>query len=341
MVGVLHIVNLWMGTMEPAVRHLPASFFQIASRIATGTIPDERAIVSLFSGCGGLDLGFLGGFPFAGRYFDRLPFKVIWANESDPVACKTYHRNLKHQIHHGLIADMLPTLPDAADIVLGGFPCQDVSVNGKGQAEKGERTILYKSMLQVIEKVKPLAFVAENVKGLLSHAAFHKRMIDEFKSLEGYQVSEQVYRASDYGVPQHRDRLIIVGVKGDKAFTPPDQTDYVLTAKDVLGDLETRPEDAKIGHVWSKALPSPDQGNRKLRADEPATTIRAEHHGNTQWHYSRPRRISLREAARLQSFPDAFVFTGGMRHTERQIGNAVPPVLAWHIAKALRTHLDK
>ena len=326
--------------MEPAVRHLPASFLQIASRIATAPIPAERTIVSLFSGCGGLDLGFLGGFPFAGRYFDRLPFTVTWANESNPDACKTYKLNLKHHIHQGLIADMFSTLPDSADVVLGGFPCQDVSVNGKGQAENGERTILYKSMLQVIGKVHPLAFVAENVKGFLSHSTFHKQMMDEFESLEGYHVSHQVYRASDYGVPQHRDRLIIVGVKGEKAFTPPDPTDYVLTAKDVLSDLETRSKDAKFSHVWSQAERSPDQGNRKLRADEPATTIRAEHHGNTQWHYSLKRRISLREAARLQSFPDAFVFSGGMRSTERQIGNAVPPVLAWHLAKAIQDYIE-
>lgn len=82
------------------------------------------------------------------------------------------------------------------------------------------------------------------------------------------------------------------------------------------------------------------KGSRRLRADKPATTVRAEHHGNIQWHYKLDRRLSLREAARLQSFPDGFRFSGGMRETERMIGNAGPPVLAWHIAKAVREFLD-
>ena len=98
--------------------------------------------------------------------------------------------------------------------------------------------------------------------------------------------------------------------------------------------------DALVGDSLVSVLPSPDQGSRKLRADRPATTIRAEHHGNVQWHYKLARRISLREAARLQSFPDSFSFQGGMRQTERQIGNAAPPVLAWHIARELISHLE-
>ena len=92
--------------------------------------------------------------------------------------------------------------------------------------------------------------------------------------------------------------------------------------------------------MWSRAASSPEQGNRRLKAELPATTIRAEHHGNIQFHYKLDRRISMREAARLQSFPDDFIFESGLRQTERQVGNAVPPVLAWHIACAVREHLE-
>lgn len=112
-----------------------------------------------------------------------------------------------------------------------------------------------------------------------------------------------------------------------------------LTVKAAIADLELLEETPEFNHIWSKAKPSPQQGQRRLSANKPSTTIRAECHGNQQFHYARDRRISLREAARLQSFPDTFEFTGGMRRTERQIGNAVPPVLAWHLAKAIGDYL--
>jgi DNA (cytosine-5)-methyltransferase 1 len=99
--------------------------------------------------------------------------------------------------------------------------------------------------------------------------------------------------------------------------------------------------DKGFSHVWSSAQPSGEQGNRKMIENRPGYTIRAECHGNIQFHYKLPRRLSMREAARIQSFPDSFVFPCGMRETERQIGNAVPPVLAWHIAQNIQSILDR
>ncbi len=182
--------------------------------------------------------------------------------------------------------------------------------------------------------------MAENVKGLLmSHGKpFFGRMLADF-ALPGYTVSHKLYLAADYGVPQMRERIFIAGVKGDRPFAHPEPLDGRMSAREALRDLEDADADKDTSHVWSKAKRSPEQGARRLTGDKPATTIRAEHHGNVQWHYSRNRRISLREAARLQSFPDDFDFVRGMRATERQIGNAVPPVLAWHIAKAVRGHV--
>ena len=326
---------------EPAIRNIPASFEHIAGTLL-GAAPERYKVVSLFSGCGGMDLGFLGGFGFGSRYYDRQPFEVVWANDVNATACQTYERNLRHEIKQGNITDMLDTLPATADVLIGGFPCQDVSINGRQPLENGERTVLYRQMIEAIRRTKPQVFVAENVKGLQqAHGRdFYERMLADFRAT-GYRVIPQLYMASAYGVPQQRERIFIVGYKGRRKFVhPAPLSSSPMTARDALRDLENTPEDPAISHVWSKAAHSPEQGSRRLAADKPATTIRAEHHGNTQWHYSRYRRISLREAARLQSFPDEFQFVGGMREVERQIGNAVPPVLAWHLAKAVREHLD-
>lgn len=299
-------------------------------------------VVSMFSGCGGMDLGFLGGFDFGGRRYARLPFEITWANDLSAAACATYARNLKGPIIEGDVADALADLPKSADIVIGGFPCQDVSINGSLQGLNGARTILYKEMEKAIRRLQPRAFVAENVKGLLQARGkdMFAQMMRDF-AIPGYRVSHKLYLASDYGVPQSRERIFIVGVRGERDFAHPQPTGKAMTAREALRDLEGEPENPAIKHIWSKAARSPDQGNRKLAADKPATTIRAEHHGNIQWHYSLERRISLREAARLQSFPDDFEFPSGMRETERQIGNAVPPVLAWRVANAVRDCIER
>ena len=298
----------------------------------------KRSVASLFSGCGGMDLGFVGGFEFLGKSFDLLPNKIVFANDISEAACQTYRQNLGHIIHAMDIEDAMSHLPESCDILLGGFPCQDVSLNGKRQAALGKRTVLYRKMVEAIEHIQPTVFVAENVRGLLA-CDFGKRVLSDF-DLEGYSVTAKVLLASCYGVPQNRERLFIVGVKGDVPFAFPEPSSKnPITASEAISDLEMIPEDTEFKHQWSRAKRSPEQGSRKLRADAPATTMRAEHHGNVQWHYSLPRRISLREQARFQSFPDDFGFPCAMRETERQVGNAVPPVLAWHIAKTIETQI--
>ena len=306
---------------------------------------NKYSIVSLFSGCGGMDLGFTGGFEFLGRTYEKNPFNVIWANEVNPEACKTYSHNLGHKINCGDIWDMIDDLPDQADLVIGGFPCQDISVNGKGAGIEGPRSGLYRAMVETIKKVKPKAFVAENVKGLLMkhHKYALEKVINDFESL-GYKVNYKLYNSADYGVPQTRERVIIVGTKSENPFDHPNPShkkEQWITAEQAIGDLPIENEDPEINHIWSRANRSPEQGNRRLLQNRPGYTIRAECHGNIQWHYSAPRRISMREAARIQSFPDGFKFQSKLRQTERQIGNAVPPVMAWHIAQALATHLKK
>ena len=303
-----------------------------------GPAKAHRSIASLFSGCGGMDLGFLGGFEFLGEEFEKLPNRVVFANDISAAACRTYRENLGHGILAADVQEAMAHLPERCDVLLGGFPCQDVSLNGKRQAASGQRTVLYRKMVEAIEVAQPAVFVAENVPGLLA-CEFGKRVLSDF-DIRGYSLKAKVLRASSYGVPQNRERLFIVGVKGQVPFVFPEpSTRNPITASDAISDLEGKPEDCDIKHIWSRAKRSPEQGSRKLRPDAPATTMRAEHHGNVQFHYALPRRISLREQARFQSFPDDFRFPCAMRETERQIGNAVPPVLAWHLAKSIESQV--
>lgn len=305
---------------------------------------DSFSIVSLFSGCGGMDLGFLGGFDFLGKHFPKTGFQIIWANEINPAACKTYRANFEHPIIEGDISTCISSLPETADIVIGGFPCQDISINGKMEGIRGKRSGLYTYIAEAVRHTRPKVFVAENVGGLLlkQHAYSLHKILSDFKAL-GYNVDYHLYHAEQYGVPQTRERVIFVGTRNDMpCFIPPAPlSSKPITAKEALTDLENLPQDKSFSHIWSMANASCEQGNRRLLPNRPGYTIRAECHGNIQFHYFLPRRISMREAARIQSFPDSFVFSCGLRETERQIGNAVPPVLAWHIANAVKSVLEK
>lgn len=288
-----------------------------------------------------MDLGFTGGFDLLGKRYTKTPFDIVWANDFNAAACRTYARNIGKHVHHGDIWKLMDDIPKSADIVIGGFPCQDISVNGKGAGVDGKRSGLYRAMVEVVSKTKPKVFVAENVKGLLMkhNAKSLERVLRDFKAL-GYDITFQLYNAADYGVPQSRERVIIVGTRpGVPKFTPPKPThdkSKHLTARIAIDDLAEMPENEEFNHIWSRASKSAEQGSRRMVADRPGYTIRAECHGNIQFHYDLPRRISMREAARFQSFPDNFIFDAKLRETERQVGNAVPPVLAWHIANAVK-----
>ena len=292
-----------------------------------------------------MDTGFLGGFEYLGKTYDRLPFRIVWANDNSAAACKTYRHNL-HAITFGDVWQHMDTMPKKADVIIGGFPCQDVSINGNRNGLNGNRTSLYKAMVEAVRRVNPKIFVAENVKGLLikdDEQPLQKIMAD-FDAL-GYDVNYHLYLAANYEVPQMRERIFIVGTsrrRRVKPFVHPqpvlDESRWI-SAKRAIGDLVEWPESWETSHVWSKAEISPEQGNRRLKADRPGHTIRAECHGNIQFHYELPRRLSMREAARIQSFPDNFRFLSKLRETERMIGNAVPPVLAWHVAQSVLNSL--
>lgn len=305
----------------------------------------KYSVVSLFSGCGGMDLGFRGGFEFLGKDYNSNNFELVWANELNPSACSTYRYNISDNIVEGDIWQNMSEVPNSADVVIGGFPCQDISINGKREGVAGARSGLYTAMVEVVKKVKPRVFVAENVKGLLMQ--YNKeslnKVVNDFEAL-GYSVNYAIYNSADFGVPQRRERVFIIGTPIEaKQYSHPKRVSdnsHWVSAQRAIEDLEIVPEGAAPNHVWSKAKKSPEQGSRILKPHLPSTTIRAECHGNIQFHYKLDRRISMREAARLQSFPDDFIFQSKIRETERQIGNAVPPVLGWHIAQSVSGYLD-
>lgn len=315
-------------------------------------------VISLFSGCGGLDLGLEGNFTFLGKKYKENPFHVVWANDINAKATKTQELNFPNtEVVCDDITKVLENklkLPEA-DIVVGGFPCQDFSLAGKRQGLSVQRGQLYLSMAKVIEQVRPKVFVAENVKGLLSWEGGLgiRTMINDFEEL-GYHVEYKLHNTANFGVPQTRERVIIMGVRkdvADKVVWPlethsstPDTTGLKpwVTLKDALGDLE---DEKKLnclpnpGYSKAKLFPG-TQGNTTTKADKPGPTMRAEHHGNIEFHYKLPRRLAAREAARIQSFPDDFVFVSSTTDAYRQIGNAVAPVFGWHIAQALKELLS-
>ena len=128
--------------------------------------PRVFSVVSLFSGAGGMDFGFRGGFNFLGTHYALNPFEIIWANEINPFACRTYRQNINNNICEGDVWEHIKTLPQYADIVIGGFPCQDISVNGKGAGIMGSKSGLYRAMVKAVEILNPQMFVVENVKAL-------------------------------------------------------------------------------------------------------------------------------------------------------------------------------
>lgn len=308
-------------------------------------------VISLFAGCGGLDLGFRGDFEFLKTKYPRTKFEVVLANDIDQASCLTYKENFGHESKCEDIVKLLKSgyeFPET-DVVLGGFPCQDFSLAGKRRGFNSERGNLYKAMAEVVKRTRPKIFIAENVKGLLSaHNGQALKIIERDFGRLGYNISTQLYLAANFGVPQSRERVIIVGTDKKRALPKFEHIKPIvnqknwITLKRAIGDLANKKEGSFPNHFWSKAKMFPGtQGNSVVSPNKIGPTMRSEHHGNIEWHWNRHRRLSAREAARIQSFPDNFIFRPSTSSAYKQVGNAVPPVMGWHIAKSIETFLDK
>lgn len=300
-------------------------------------------IVSLFSGAGGLDLGF----KLAGH-------EIIWANDIDKDACATYVKNIGPHIVCADIKDInIQDIPDC-DIVIGGFPCQGFSMANVRRTVDDERNQLYKFFYSVIKTKQPRFFVAENVRGILSlgKGVVIKQIEKDFQDA-GYITKVNLVNMADYGVPQARQRVFILGQRKDIGkqlqIDLPDKTNSKQPEKDNL------PKWISIKEALDK-YPDPDQpneffnhiyssykvefrnytGHRRTDPDKPSPTILARGNGKGGVcaipHYNEKRRLTIRESAAVQTFPDDFYFVGGMNSCYRQIGNAVPVRFAYLLA---------
>ena len=301
----------------------------------------EFTAISLFSGAGGLDMG-----------FERAGFRTIWANDFESDACKTHENWSTAKVVCGDIAKVDENdIPDA-DVMLGGFPCQGFSLSGPRKIDDS-RNILYKHYVRIVKAKKPLMFVGENVKGLLTmgNGTIIEAIIEDFSEC-GYDVYFKLLNAKDYEVPEDRERVIIVGFRKDlniKSFEYPAPRNYTVTMREALKNIPEPSPDEVCNAPYSSRYMS---RNRKRDWDDVSYTIPAMAKQVTLWPGSPnmtkvdtdlwkfgdggiTRRFSWREAAAIQTFPPTLEFFGDLTSKYKQIGNAVPVKLAEIIA----THL--
>jgi DNA (cytosine-5)-methyltransferase 1 len=318
----------------------------------------SKSIISLFSGAGGLDIG-----------FEKAGFKTVWANEYDKTIAPSYQRYFSHVKFDGRSILNIPDseIPESATGVIGGPPCQSWSEAGARRGIDDPRGKLFYEYLRVIKRAKPKFFLAENVHGLIHSRNFQSFMniCDLFRD-HGYEVSWKLLKASNYGVPQDRERVFIVGYHQSlgKKFEFPEPLKSKPTLRDAIGDLaaiKPGPRSGVLNHELTETGFSPIymSRNRVRGWDEQSFTILATDR-HIPMHPQAPkmvkvdtdkmefvkgsekkyRRLTVRECARVQTFPDdyEFVYTN-VRNGYKMIGNAVPVELSFHLAKAIMKDL--
>lgn len=299
-----------------------------------------------------------------------------WANDIDLDTCATYLRNVPGVHANNVICksvrelrfEQLPPI----DLLAFGFPCNDFSVVGEQLGITGKFGPLYSYGVAALDHFSPEVFLAENVSGLTSAnegRAFEKIMHDLSNAGEGYELVAHLYKAEEYGVPQRRRRVLIVGIRKDKGYKfrvpapttshrPPTVADALLTnpvPPDAKNNELTRQSAVvieRLKHIkqgenaFTATLPEEltlnikgakiSQIYKRLSLDQPSYTITGSGGGGTHvYHWSENRALTNRERARLQGFPDSFIFTGSKESVRKQIGMAVPPPLAFAVVQAI------
>lgn len=321
-------------------------------------------VISLFSGCGGMDLA-----------FNDTGYEIKWANDIEAAACNTYRKNIGDHIVHGDITEIDYSNIPNADLILGGFPCQDFSMIWKRGGINTERGNLYRNFVELVSLKNPLMFIAENVKGILTANKKQaiNQIINDFSETGEYGYNTQPYLVNfaDYGAPQLRQRVLIIGVRKDikTEFEIPEPThsaENYVSSKTALEGASLVAHNNEHQNIKQKTVEKlkliPPGGNfsnipkdsphyvkgmishvyRRLDPDKPSTTIIAAGGGGTWgYHYSEPRPLTNRERARLFGYPDDFVFEGTITEVRKQIGNSVPPVGIMPFAKKIKAFLEK
>ena len=302
-------------------------------------------IISLFSGAGGLDLGLI-----------QAGNQIVWANDIDKDAVATYKENIGSHIVCDDIKNInINDLPDA-DAVVGGFPCQGFSLANRMRTLEDDRNQLYKFFYNTINIKQPKFFIAENVKGILSLGKGEaiKQIVSDFEAA-GYITSVNLVNMADYGVPQTRQRVIIIGQRKDIGenllfeFPKPSHSKdgkelpHWISIMEAIGHFPDPDEDNNVlNHIYSayKVEYRNFTGHRQTDPNKPSPTILARGNGKGGVcaipHYNGKRRLSIRESASVQTFPENFHFIGTMNACYRQIGNAVPVKFAKLLGEELK-----
>ena len=263
-----------------------------------------------------------------------------------------------HNVICGDICEIdVASIPDH-DLLVGGFPCQSFSTVNPTKDPFDDRTNLYKQMVRVVKEKQPKAFIAENVKGLLTlqNGRIIKRVISAFEDA-GYVVQKRLLNAADYGVPQKRERVIIVGIRKDIhtkfSYPLPTNADNWVPLSVAVPTLAIEEQKYYFSERAVQGMKNAKKNMKRGLAQDlsgPCLTVTS-HLAKVSINSRDPvllvdplselyRRFTPREAARIQSFPDTFVFAGTESDAYRQIGNAIPPVMFWYIARSIIQVLD-
>lgn len=318
---------------------------------------EKLKVASLFCGCGGTDVGLLGDFEFLGKYYASNDLEIVYANDIDDNACKIFKKNFGVEPDNRDIREVLSDDIPEFDILTGGFPCQSFSIvaqNPKRLGVKDERGKLFFEMCRILREKQPKCFIAENVKGILTankKSAF-PLIVKEFEE-SGYDVSYSILNSANFGVPQKRERVIIVGFRKDLdvKFVFPEN---VISSEDAFTPLcKVIENEVDEKYYFSqravdgmmKKRTSMNKG-RAQDITKPCNTVGA-HLAKVSLNSTDPvllederyRRFTPREVARIQSFPENFELVGSEAAQYRALGNAIPPVMFWYVAKAVKEML--
>jgi len=314
------------------------------------------AFVDLFAGCGGLSQG-----------MEEAGFNGIFTVEINKFAVSTLKRNFPETFHYeGQIENLTEknirdlVKNNKINVVCGGPPCQGFSVAGLRRPDD-PRNKLFQEFVRVVRCLNPEFIVLENVPGILTMEGgkVYKEIIRQFGEI-GYRVNVRILEAATFGVPQLRTRAVFIGNRIGLPNPYPKQIfarENYKSIKEAIDDFKDQPRNATNNHEWTmhkkemekriskvkpgeSLYPSFRDAYKRQYPDVPSMTAK-ENHGGTHIHYEKNRVLSARELARLQTFPDSFVFEGGMKKAYWQIGNAVPCLMARHIGMAILEGIKK